>query len=200
MPMASIAAKRVLFGLLGAMTAAAAMAQTPAQAPTKVPRSVVETSATQAVPEFRDPKTGQVWNQNNVGTNPIGKPTGADLAFDPLAQATQIDGVVIQRPTAVRLGWSQPSAGPNVPLVSLDDASLSAVAGKRWQVVLYVNNNANGTMVPMIDCRFTNAGRTVQETRALVPALGAGVRAGLVIYGPKTDLFVDRAQCRIVSP
>lgn len=198
MPMASIAAKRVLLGLLGAMTATATIAQTPA--PTRVPRSVVEVSATQPVPQFRDPKTGQVWNQNNVGASPSGKPTAADLAFDPLAQATRIDGVVIQRPTAVRLGWSQPTAGPNVPLVSLDNASLSAVAGKRWQVVLYVDNNANGTMVPMIDCRFTNGGKTVEETRALVPALGAGVRAGLLIYGPKTDLFVDRAHCRIVSP
>lgn len=198
MPMASIAAKRVLLGLLGAMTTTATIAQTPA--PTRVPRSVVEVSATQPVPQFRDPKTGQVWNQNNVGASPTGKPTTADLAFDPLAQATRIDGVVIQRPTAVRLGWSQPTAGPNVPLVSLDNASLSAVAGKRWQVVLYVDNNANGTMVPMIDCRFTNAGKTVEETRALVPALGAGVRAGLLIYGPKTDLFVDRAHCRIVSP
>lgn len=198
MPMASIAAKRVLFGLLGAMMATATIAQTPA--PTRVPRSVVEVSATQPVPQFRDPKTGQVWNQNNVGASPSGKPTAADLAFDPLAQATRIDGVVIQRPTAVRLGWSQPTAGPNVPLVSLDNASLSAVAGKRWQVVLYVDNNANGTMVPMIDCRFTNGGKTVEETRALVPALGAGVRAGLLIYGPKTDLFVDRAHCRIVSP
>ena len=198
MPMASIAAKRVLFGLLGAMKATATIAQTPA--PTRVPRSVVEVSATQPVPQFRDPKTGQVWNQNNVGASPSGKPTAADLAFDPLAQATRIDGVVIQRPTAVRLGWSQPTAGPNVPLVSLDNASLSAVAGKRWQVVLYVDNNANGTMVPMIDCRFTNGGKTVEETRALVPALGAGVRAGLLIYGPKTDLFVDRAHCRIVSP
>lgn len=198
MPMASIAAKRVLFGLLGAMMATATIAQTPA--PTRVPRSVVEVSATQPVPQFRDPKTGQVWNQNNVGASPSGKPTAADLAFDPLAQATRIDGVVIQRPTAVRLGWSQPTAGPNVPLVSLDNASLSAVAGKRWQVVLYIDNNANGTMVPMIDCRFTNGGKTVEETRALVPALGAGVRAGLLIYGPKTDLFVDRAHCRIVSP
>lgn len=198
MPMASIAAKRVLLGLLGAMTATATIAQTPA--PTRVPRSVVEVSATQPVPQFRDPKTGQVWNQNNVGASPSGKPTAADLAFDPLAQATRIDGVVIQRPTAVRLGWSQPTAGPNVPLVSLDNASLSAVAGKRWQVVLYIDNNANGTMVPMIDCRFTNGGKTVEETRALVPALGAGVRAGLLIYGPKTDLFVDRAHCRIVSP
>ncbi|MBN9541107.1 MAG: hypothetical protein J0H77_30510, partial [Alphaproteobacteria bacterium] len=143
------AARPIPYALLGILAATAAIAQTPAAgpAPGKVVRSVVETTASPAVPEFRDPKTGRVWNQNNVGTNPIGKPTAADLAFDPLAQAARIDGVVIQRPTAVRLGWSQPMAGPNVPLVSLDNASLSAVAGKRWQVVLYVNNNANGTMV-----------------------------------------------------
>ncbi len=38
-----------------------------------------------------------------------------------------------------------------MPLVSLDNASLSAIAGKRWQVALYVNNNANGIMLPMIE-------------------------------------------------
>jgi hypothetical protein len=52
----------------------------------------------------------------------------------------------------------------------------------------------------MIDCRFINAGKLVEETRVLVPGVGAGVRGGLTIYGPKTDLFVDRADCRIVSP
>jgi hypothetical protein len=77
---------------------------------------------------------------------------------------------------------------------------LRAVAGKRWQVVLYVNNNSAGTMAPMIDCRFTNGGKLVEETRALLPAMGGGLRAGLTIHGPKTDLFVDRAHCRIVSP
>ncbi|MBN9538620.1 MAG: hypothetical protein J0H77_18000 [Alphaproteobacteria bacterium] len=125
---------------------------------------------------------------------------GADLAFDPAGQTTRIDGVVVQRPPTALLGWSPPSAGPNVPLVSLDNPTLSAVPGKRWQVALYVDNNANGTMVPMIDCSFTNGGNAVMETRVLVPALGAGVRAGILIYGPKTELFVDRANCRIVSP
>ena len=62
------------------------------------------------------------------------------------------------------------------------------------------NNNSAGTLAPMIDCRFTNAGKLVEETRVLVPGVGPGVRGGLTIYGPRTDLFVDRADCRIVSP
>lgn len=194
-------AKPALCALAGIVTATAAIAQTPAASPTpsKVPRSVVETAVSQPVPEFRDPKTGQVWNQNNVGNGPVGK-TPADLAFDPAGQTTRIDGVVIQRPPTALLGWSPPSAGANVPLVSLDNPTLSAVPGKRWQVAVYVDNNANGTMVPMIDCRFTNGGKTVMETRVLVPALGAGIRAGVLIYGPQTELFVDRANCRVVSP
>jgi hypothetical protein len=196
------AARPIPYALLGILAATAAIAQTPAAgpAPGKVVRSVVETTASPAVPEFRDPKTGRVWNQNNVGNGPVGRPTPADLAFDPAGQTTRIDGVVVQRPPTALLGWSPPSAGPNVPLVSLDNPTLSAVPGKRWQVALYVDNNANGTMVPMIDCRFTNGGNAVMETRVLVPALGAGVRAGILIYGPKTELFVDRANCRIVSP
>ena len=28
----------------------------------------------------------------------------------------------------------------------------------------------------------------------------AGLRVGMVIHGPKTDLFVDRAQCAVKSP
>lgn len=202
MVMSLFSAKPIPYALLGILAATAAIAQTPAAspAPGKVVRSVVETTASQAVPQFRDPKTGQVWNQNNVGNGPVGKPTPADLAFDPAGQTTRIDGVVVQRPPTALLGWSPPSAGPNVPLVSLDNPTLSAVPGKRWQVALYVDNNANGTMVPMIDCRFTNGGTSVMETRVLVPALGAGVRAGILIYGPKTELFVDRANCRIVSP
>jgi hypothetical protein len=180
---------------LATSLAAAATAQT---AP--VPRSRVEVPTTPGVPEFRDPRTGQIWTPENVGHGPAGKPTPADLAFDPLAQARRIKGVVVQRPHVTPLGWSVPSAGPSTPLVTMDNASLRAVPGKRWQVVLYVNNNSAGTLAPMIDCRFTNAGKLVEETRVLLPGLGAGVRGGLTIYGPGTDLFVDRADCRIVSP
>ena len=192
MRVAGILAKHLLSGLAGAVLATSAMAQ--------APRSSVDMQAMPGVPEFRDPRTGQIWTPENVGQGPIGKPTLADLAFDPLGQAVYVGGVVVQRPAVTPLGWSPPSAGPATPLVTLDNASLRAVPGRRWQVVLYVNNNSTGTLVPMIDCRFTNAGKLVEETRVLVPAVGSGIRAGLTIHGPKTDLFVDRANCRIVSP
>ena len=55
-------------------------------------------------------------------------------------------------------------------------------------------------MTPLLNCRFTNGGQLVEQTHVLVPALGAGIRAGLVIYGPKTQLFVDRANCDVKSP
>ncbi len=166
----------------------------------QAPRSSVDVAATAGVPEFRDPKTGQVWTPLNVGQGPLKNPAPNELAFDPLGQAVRLQGAVIQRPGLAITGWAPPSAGPSVPLVTIDNASLRAVAGKRWQVVLYVNNNSAGTMAPMIDCRFTNGGKLVEETRALLPAMGGGLRAGLTIHGPKTDLFVDRAHCRIVSP
>lgn len=194
--MARPTAKMVLTLLTATMMASSAGAQTPAPAQ----RSSIEMPTTAGLPEFRDPKTGQIWTPENVGKGPIGRPTPADLAFDPLAQAERIKGVVVQRPKFTPLGWSAPTAGPGTPLVTMDNASLSAVPARRWQVVMYVSNNSAGTLAPMIDCRFTNAGRLVEETRALLPGIGAGVRGGLTVYGPKTDLFVDRAACRIVSP
>jgi hypothetical protein len=30
--------------------------------------------------------------------------------------------------------------------------------------------------------------------------VGAGQRVGLTIYGPPTNLFVDRAECRLAAP
>ena len=98
------------------------------------------------MPEFRDPKTGQIWTPDNVGRGPIGKPTPADLSFDPLAQAGALSRASwCSVPASRLLGWSAPSAGPGTPLVTMDNASLRAVPGKRWQVVLYVNNNSSGT-------------------------------------------------------
>ncbi|WP_422035450.1 hypothetical protein [Reyranella sp.] len=190
------AAKIVLASVMAMLVASAAGAQVP----TPVQRSSVEMPTTAGMPEFRDPKTGQIWTPANVGRGPIGKPIPADLAFDPLAQAERIKEVVIQRPGLTPLGWSAPTAGPTTPLVTMDNASLAAVPAQRWRVVLYVSNNSAGTLAPMIDCRFTNAGKLVEETRALLPGIGAGVRGGLTIYGPKTALFVDRASCRVVSP
>lgn len=36
--------------------------------------------------------------------------------------------------------------------------------------------------------------------RMMVAQTGPSVRQGVVIYGPKTDAFVDRASCNVTSP
>lgn len=167
--------------------------------PAQTPRSSVDMPATPGVPEFRDPKTGQIWTPLNVGQQ-SGPPTPADVAFDPLGQAVYVRGVVTQRPLIAPLSSVPITAGPTVPIVNLGDATLRAVPGKRWQVVLYLDNNSGSTVVPLIDCRFTNAGKLVEDTHVLVPAVGAGLRVGMIIHGPKTDLFVDRATCAVKSP
>jgi hypothetical protein len=170
-----------------------------AQAQAQTPRSSIDTPATSGVPEFRDPKTGQIWTPLNVGQR-SGPPTPQDLAFDPLGQAVYVKGIVTQRVSVVPLSSVPITAGPTVPIVNLGDATLRAVAGRRWQVVLNLDNNSANTVVPLINCRFTNSGKLVEETHALLPAVGAGLRVGIVIHGPKTDLFVDRAQCAVKSP
>lgn len=184
-------------GLVATTAAFAAVLPVQAQAPAK--RSSVDMPVSAPVQEFKDPKTGQVWTVNNVGLQ-SGPPTPQDLAFDPLAQAASVQGVVTQRVRLGALSTVPITAGPTVPLVNIGDASLSAVPGQRWQVVLYIQNNSAGTVTPLLNCRFTNTGRLVEQTHVLVPALGPGIRAGLVIYGPKTDLFVDRANCDVKSP
>ena len=165
----------------------------------QVTRSSVDMPASAGVPEFRDSKTGQIWTPNTVGLV-AGPNTPADRAFDPLAQAVRVDGVVVQRAKITPLGVVPITAGPTVPIVNIDGASLSAIPEKRWQVVLYLNNNSGRTVAPLLHCSFTSAGKPVEQTRVLVPALGAGVRVGLTVHGPATSLFVDRATCRVESP
>jgi len=181
----------ILACVVGLTVAMAALAQ--------APRSSLEVPATPGVPEFRDPKTGQIWTPLNVGQQ-SGPPTPADVAFDPLGQAVRVEGVIVQRPSIVPLAAVPITAGPAVPIVNIGGATLRAVAGKRWQVVLYLDNNSANTVVPMINCRFTNAGKLVEQTHVLVPAVGPGTRVGMIIHGPKTDLFVDRATCAVTSP
>lgn len=51
-------------------------------------------------------------------------------------------------------------------------------------------------IAPLINCRFTDAGKLVERTHLLVPMVCPGVRVGMIIHGPKTELFVDRAIAR----
>ena len=104
-----------------------------------------------------------------------------------------------QTPGVTVLGSVPITAGPTVPIATIDDASLSAIPAQRWQVVLYLNNNSAGVINPIIGCRFTNAGNPVEEVRANLPPIGPGQRVGLTIYGPQTTIFVDRADCALVQ-
>ena len=167
----------------------------------QAPRSKLATAATPGVPEFRDPKTGQIWTPNNVGLGNQPLPPGQDnLAFDPLAQTVRIAGTVVQRPQITPLATVPITAGPTVPIVNIDGATLRAVAAGRWQSVMYLDNNSAKTVLPVIYCNFTNSGKVVEETRALLPPVGAGIRVGFTIYGPEASLFVDRASCEVTSP
>jgi len=182
---------KVLACLAGMTLASAAFAQ--------APRSSLDVAASTGAFEFKDPKTGQVWTPETVGQD--GRPlTGPDdKAFNPQAQNVPLQ-VVEQRVRGRPVGTVPITAGPTVPIVVMDNATLRAVPGQRWQVVLYLDNNSGNTVSPVVECDFTNAGKPVMDTRAIVDPIGPGVRQGLLVYGPKVEIFVNRATCRVVSP
>jgi len=165
----------------------------------QAPASSFSLSGSAGQSEFVDPKTGQVWTPENVGGR-SGPNTPADRAFDPLAQATVVQGVVVQNPLVTSLGTVPITAGPTVPLVTIESTSLRAVPAQRWQVVMYLNNNSAGVVNPVVNCRFANAGNTVEDTRAVLPPTGPGARLGFIVYGPRTNLFVDHVSCGVISP
>jgi hypothetical protein len=182
---------KVLACLAGMTLASAAVAQ--------APRSSLDVAASTGAFEFKDPKTGQVWTPETVGQD--GRPlTGPDdKAFNPQAQNVPLQ-VVEQRVRGRPVGTVPITAGPTVPIVVMDNATLRAVPGQRWQVVLYLDNNSGNAVSPVVACDFTNSGKPVMDTRAIVDPIGPGVRQGLLIYGPKVEEFVNRATCRVVSP
>jgi hypothetical protein len=182
---------KILVGLIVMTVASAALAQ--------AKRAGFEVTASAGVPEFRDPKTGQVWTPETVGQD--GRPLAGpeDKAFDPRAQnvATQI---ALQSVRGRPIGTVPVTAGPTTPIVAMDGATLRAVPGQRWQVVLYLDNNSANPVDPVIECSFKNAGNIVMNTRATVARTAPSIRQGLVISGPRIDVHVDRATCNVTSP
>ena len=163
------------------------------------PVTVAPQPAAPGVPSFRDPKTGQVWTPDNVGSG--GPPTtAADRAFNPSAQSVSI-GQVFQQNAQVRIVGQVPiTAGPTVPLVEIDNPSLNVQPGARWRVVMYLQNNSASTFAPSLDCRFTNAGNTVMASYILIAPVAGGNRVGLVFSGPPSDVYVDNVSCSVLSP
>ena len=176
---------------LHAITLAAALALT----------AVAASAQTTGPQEFRDPKTGKVWTPDNVGTGRSTEPpTPADRAFDPTRQMATSTGTGVQAPSIRVLGTVPITAGPTVPIAVIDEAALMVIPAQRWQVTLHLNNNSGDTINPVVDCTFTNGGQSVETTRASLPPVSGGQRVGFVVYGPASNLFVDRAECRLASP
>jgi hypothetical protein len=184
-------APRVLACVLAMTVASAVFAQ--------ATRNSGSAAAPSGMPEFKDPMTGQVWTPLTVGQDgrPLTEPD--DKAFDPKAQNVPLKNYN-QMVRGKLVGNVPLTAGARIANVTMDNASLRAVPGQRWQVVMYLNNNSGNPVYPVIECRFTNGGRPVWNTRATVQGTGPGVRQGLVIYGPRADVFVDRAACQVTAP
>ena len=182
---------RVLACVLAMTETSAALAQ--------ATRNSGNAAAPSGVPEFKDPETGQVWTPLTVGRDgrPLTEPD--DKAFDPKAQNVPLKNYD-QMVRGKLVGNVPLTAGARIANVTMDNASLRAVPGKRWQVVMYLNNNSANPVYPVIECRFTNGARPVWNTRASVQETGPGVRQGLVIYGPRADVFVDGAACQVTAP
>jgi hypothetical protein len=162
-------------------------------------------SSALAQAQFRDEKTGKIWTPENVSKEsqlrPSNEPvTPADRAFDPNAQIATATGVVIQRPVANLVGVVPITAGPTVPLLTIETPQLQAVPGDRWVAPIYLTNNSGGDINAQLGCTFANGSRPVQESRIVVPTAGPGQRLAFVAYGPRTDIFVDRVGCRVLTP
>ena len=150
--------------------------------------------------EFRDP-SGKVWTPENVGKD--GSPVPyEDRAFDPRSQIAPASEVVVQRPRARLMGVVPVTSGPNgaMPIVTMDVSSLRTGPDGRWQAMLYVTNNSGALIEAVVGCRFSNNGQMVEDTRVFVPAAGPGERLGAPIDGPRTEIFVDKLDCRVLSP
>ena len=152
-----------------------------------------------AAQQFRDPATGQIWTPDNVGGGPVDLSNPVNRAFNPQAQATR-PSTSAQTPNVQVLGSVPITAGPTVPIAIIDNAALSVIAGQRWQVALQLNNNSAGLINPVVACRFTNSGNLVEEAQANLPPVAGGQRVGFMIYGPPANLYVNRADCRLVAP
>lgn len=171
-----------MVGGLALLGAAAAVAQTP--------------------PQVRDSRTGKVWTPEIVELDYQATAPDAPVnkAFDPRAQTAVVQGTVLQRPRAQLMGTVPMTAGPSVPIVSLDLPTLQALPGRHWLTILYVTNNSVRTVDIVVGCQFTNGGQLVENTQVIIPPAGPGERLGVPIRGPQTDLYVDQVRCNVMSP
>lgn len=160
----------------------------------------VATTSAQNMPQVRDSRTGTVWTPEPVNVEPPGPSSYSDRAFDPRTQGAQIPGLVVEYPRAHLMGTVPITAGPTVPIVTLDVPSLEVIPAQHWLSILYLTNNGANTVNAVVDCHFTNGGRRVEDVRVIMPPAGPGERLGLPVRGPRYDIFVDRVACEVIAP
>jgi hypothetical protein len=150
-----------------------------------------------------DTRTGRVWTPNWDSLDAY-QPTDpnhpVNREFNPRDQHASIPGMVALHPKAELMGTVPITAGPTMPVMTIDAPALRAVPGKRWIAVLYVTNNSGGSIDPIVDCHFTNHGQKVESVRLYVPTAGPGERLGMAVRGPRVDMFVDQAVCLPMAP
>jgi hypothetical protein len=150
-----------------------------------------------------DTRTGKVWTPSLDSLDAV-QPTNpnhpVNREFDPRAQRESVPGLINQRPKAELMGTVPITAGPSVPVMTLDAPSLQAVPGQRWIAILYVTNNSGNSFDAIVDCHFTNHGQKVESVRLHVPTAGPGERLGVPVRGPRVDMFVDKVTCVPMSP
>jgi hypothetical protein len=150
-----------------------------------------------------DTRTGKVWTPDLDSLDAY-QPTDPNhplnREFNPRDQRASIPGMVELRPKAELMGTVPITAGPTVPIMTIDTPSLQAVPGRRWIAVLYVTNNSGGTINPIVDCHFTNHGQKVESVRLIVPPAGPGERLAMAVRGPRVDLFTDAVTCLPMAP
>lgn len=143
---------------------------------------------------FRDEKSGKIWTPDNVGED--GKPIAPeDRAFDPSGQAVMMSSSVENNVRIRPVGRVPMDAGPNVPIVDANDLRLRAAPGGFWSLEVHLNNNSTVPRSPLIRCDFNNSGRTVHEVTASISSVGPGERVAFTLRGPRSDVYVNTAQC-----
>jgi len=153
--------------------------------------------------QITDTRTGRVWTpswESLDAYQPTDPSHPVNREFNPRGQVASIPGMIAQRPRANLVGTVPITAGPGVPLMTIDAPSLQAVPTERWISILYVTNNSAVSIEPIVDCHFTNHGQKVESIRLYVPTAGPGERLGVAVRGPRVDLFVDKVTCVPMSP
>ena len=181
----------ILAGIAGLAMASPALGQAPA--------SSFSLSGSAGQPEFVDPKTGQVWTPENVGGK-SGPNTPADRAFDPLAQATVVQGVVVQESAGHVPGHGADHRRPHRPSRHhrehiAQSHPRAALASRHVSEQQQRRRREPCHQLPFHQRRQSGRGyaRGSASDRP-------GRPRGLIVYGPRTTLFVDHVSCGVIAP